>query len=108
MASELAISLTWNEPERAASSRGWLFRPGETRSLGFYLDYGPNHYRSPHSITRPSDGKVLTFCEPSSDRATEVCPSHQPGSVLAVVVDGPSRYVETVEDARRWIESKVS
>lgn len=105
----MMLTLTWNEPEGAVTPRGWLFGGElEGTSLGFYLDYGSEHYRSPHEMTREGDGRVLVFCDPESDRATRVCRQHQPGNILAVVVDGPSRYVETVEDARRWIESEVT
>src|SRR5262249_36315544 len=93
----------WDEPEGAVSPRGWLKRDGTT--AGFYLDYGPDHYRSPHGETR-SDGRYVQYCHP--DR---LCPECQPRSILAVrYPDGPgtdstSRYVETIAEARRYVET---
>lgn len=69
----------------ATTPRGWL-HSGEI-VVGFYLDYGPGHYRS---------------------RERRAC---EPGNVLAVRYPaGPgnatrSRYVETVEQAREWVET---
>ena len=86
---------TWDEPAGAASPRGWL-RVGPM-CVGFYLDYGPDHYRSPHVYCRP-------------DKPCREC---QPGNVLAVRypdgpgLDGPreSRFFETVDAARSWVET---
>jgi hypothetical protein len=85
----------WDEPAGAASPRGWL-RAGDT-CTGFYLDYGPEHYRSPHVYCRP-------------DKPCREC---QPGNVLAARypdgpgLDGPreSRFFETVDAARSWVET---
>jgi hypothetical protein len=79
----------------AASARGWLFvGTGEgRRALGNYLDYGPDHYRSPHEYC----GEVCR------------CAVSQPGSVHAVSsVTSRSRYCETVEQAKAWIESEAT
>jgi hypothetical protein len=93
----------WDEPAQAATPRGWLMVDGT--HVGFYLDYGPDHYRSPHSYDRGD--RIITFC--TADRR---CRDHQPGNILAVrYPNGPgsspkdSRYVETVEQARRYVES---
>lgn len=84
----------WDEPAGAATPRGWFHVRGTC--TGFYLDYGPEHYRSPHA-----------YCSPRN-----LCRTCQPGNVLAVrYPTGPagqaraSRYCETIEDARVWIET---
>jgi hypothetical protein len=77
----------------------WLFDGGEV-SAGFYPDYGLDHYRSPHQRTY-ADGRTDVYC---SDQRP--CCDCQPGNVLAVVTQpGASRYFETVEQARAWIEA---
>jgi hypothetical protein len=83
----------WDEPEGAVTPRGWL-RQGET-CVGNYLDYGPDHYRSPHEYCRPDD----------------LCRDCQPGNVHAVrYPDGPgsepreSGYFETIDQARQFVE----
>ena len=99
----------------AASIRGWLFaltdkhewpnmqRDGigwtEPSSLGSYLDYGPDHYRSRHEYCTQPVGQ----CE---------CRLSQPGNIHCVVyTEGagvrPHRYVDTVEQAHAWIEEQV-
>ena len=82
----------WDEPAGAASPRGWLHRAGTC--VGFYLDYGPDHYRSPHE-----------YCQPGRE-----CRDCQPGNVLAVrYPNGPgaeprtSAWVETVAQAREFV-----
>jgi len=82
----------------ATTDRGWLFA-GDV-CLGHYLDYGPDHYRSPHEYCR--DGS----CN---------CRESQPGNIHCVAMSGNpdnngprlSRYVETIEDAHRWIEEQA-
>jgi len=88
------ISITWDEPAGCATPRGWLLNG--PYCVGNYLDYGPDHYRSPHE-----------YCQPG-----RLCPDCQPGNVHAVrYPDGPngapraSRYFETVAEARQWIET---
>lgn len=77
----------------ATSDRGWLFADGAESSLGNYLDYGPNHYRSGHEYCR--DGK----CQ---------CRQSQPGNVHAIsYASRESRYFETVEQAKAWLLSKA-
>ena len=103
---EATQGMTWDEPAQASSPRGWLHSGALV--VGFYLDYGPDHYRSPHSSTERvmNQPRVVTWCKP--DR---LCPTCQPGNILAVRYPaGPrteqrSRYVETVEQAREWVES---
>src|SRR5690349_10312346 len=79
----------------ACSDRGWLFADGEKLCLGFYLDYGPDHYRSPHRFCRGA-------CE---------CELSEPGHVLAVAVitdpymENRSRWCETIEQAKVWIDA---
>ena len=80
-------SLRW-----AVSDRGWLFAGSEDKARGYYLDYGPDHYRSPHEYCRGA-------CE---------CRDSQAGNVLAVVVSPKreSRWLETTHAARQWIASR--
>lgn len=97
----------WDEPAGATTPRGWL-HIGELVT-GFYLDYGPDHYRSPHSSTvgTVNGPREVTWCKPGAE-----CPTCQPGNILAVrYPDGPSspdhrsRYVETIAQARAWVET---
>jgi hypothetical protein len=87
----------WNEPAEATSPRGWLCNPGVQLCEGFYLDYGPDHYRSPHE-----------YCGGPSD----LCRECQPGNILAVHVGGnyearrSHRWCESVDEARSWLEEK--
>lgn len=86
----------------AISDRGWLFdrkhKLGEGQpvsSLGNYLDYGPDHYRSSHEYC----GGV---CK---------CRVSQPGNIHCVVYAGNStrtQYVETIKQAREWIEASAN
>ncbi len=92
----------WDEPAQATTPRGWLHAGGTV--TGFYLDYGRDHYRPAHDTD--AGGRVVSFCTADSP-----CRECQPGDVLAVRYPaGPgtarrSRYVETVEQAREWVES---
>lgn len=82
--------LSWDEPENAHTPRGWLHR-AET-VIGFYLDYGPDHYRSGHE-----------YCQPNRK-----CPDCEPGSVLAVRYpdeEKSSHWFVTVAEARAWVEN---
>ena len=85
--------IAWEEPEGCTTPRGWLRVNGTC--VGNYLDYGPEHYRSPHQYCRPD----------------HLCPDCQPGTVHAVRYPaGPgtpceSRYFETITEAREWIET---
>ena len=76
----------------ATSDRGWLFDT-EGSPLGNYLDYGPDHYRSPHEYCHPGECK---------------CWQSQPGNVHAIAHDRGSRYCKSVEHAKRWIEQQVT
>jgi hypothetical protein len=82
----------WDEPEQASTARGWL-KSEQGICVGFYLDYGPDHYRSGHE-----------YCSESRP-----CPECQPGTVLACSYPGGpgsktvSAYCETVADARRFV-----
>jgi hypothetical protein len=82
----------WDEPAGAVSPRGWLMQDGTC--VGNYLDYGPDHYRSPHEYCRPDD----------------LCRECQPGNVHAVRYPGgpgtdhESRYFGTPEEARQFVE----
>ena len=93
----------WDEPAQASSPRGWLHAGGTV--TGFYLDYGPDNYRTGHTTEIYPD-KVVSFCQPG-----KLCRECQPGNVLAVRypagpgTDQRSRYVETVGQAREWVES---
>ncbi len=100
-------TLKWDEPAGATTPRGWLHT--DAHCVGFYLDYGPGHYRSPHSSTLNTINgpREVTFCKPG-----DLCPSCQPGNILAVrYPDGPgtspraSRYFETIAEAREWTET---
>ena len=102
-------TLTWDEPAQASSPRGWLLR--DATCVGFYLDYGPDHYRSPHAGPpqwNPYHGRDFrpVYCRPN-----DPCRECQPGNVLAVRYPGgpdselrESRYVETIEQARTFVE----
>ena len=95
------MSLLWDEytdkvrrssTRWAVSDRGWLFAADRSNgSLGFYLDYGPDHYRSPHA-----------YC-----RDTQKCPTCEPGSVLAVACASDTwqhHWFPTIAEARAWLE----
>lgn len=90
------VGLVWDRPQPEASDRAWL-RDDLGTVVGFFLDYGPDHYRSPHD-----------YC--TADRPCRDC---QPGNVLVCAYPaGPStptasRYVVTRADAVAWIEGAV-
>lgn len=98
--------LEWDEPAGASSPRGWLYSNGT--AVGWYLDYGADHNR-PHHETEIRPGKVVSFCQP--DRLCQDC---RPGSILVSrYPDGPHtetmrRYVETIAEARAFVESGVT
>ena len=98
-------TMAWDEPAQAASPRGWL-HVGQFVT-GFYLDYGPDHYRTGH-VTDIGGGRKASFCQPDQGKLCRDC---QPGNVLAVRYPGGpgsaqgSRYVETVEQARAYVET---
>lgn len=87
--------------EWSSTDRGWLFETHgspdreDWTCLGHYLDYGRDHYRSPHE-----------YCSP--DGCT--CRRSQPGNVHAVVTRGdrPARYFRTPAEARAWIAFKAT
>lgn len=79
----------------AHTARGWYFTPDSWEretSVGSYLDYGEDHYRSGHEYCQDGD-----------------CKECQPGNVHACYY-GPegsgSRYFETVKEAREFIETR--
>jgi len=71
----------------ASTARGWLFDGKAEASLGNYLDYGPcDIYRSPEDrAAQPGDVHALVYASKDDGRTV-------------------SRWCETVEDARSWIE----
>lgn len=84
----------WDEPAEASTPRGWYWpkgttTPGRTTCAGHYLDYGPTHWRC-------DDRQAL-----------------EPGHIHCVVLSAltgrayASRYVETVEQARAWLEQEA-
>lgn len=84
----------WDEPKGASSPRGWYWPKsttihGRTLCAGHYLDYGANHRRFDEQQTT------------------------QPGNIHCVVIAKDtsrcyaSRYVETVAEARAWIEQEA-
>jgi hypothetical protein len=84
----------WDEPKGASTARGWYWprsstRHGKTLCAGHYLDYGPDYRHD--------------------DRQTV-----EPGTIHCVVVAKETgrtagfRYVETVEEARNWIETEAA
>lgn len=85
----------------SASDRGWFWETHgrlereDWTCLGHYLDYGPEHYRSPHKYCRPGECR---------------CRRSQPGNVHAVVTlgDRPARYFRTPKEAREWIEAEAA
>ena len=106
---DTARPFTWDEPAGCATPRGWLHSDTVNACVGFYLDYGPDSYRPEHaSIINTINGPMLRqWCQPGNE-----CRECQPGNILAVrYPDGPtidvnrtSRYVETIEQAREFIE----
>jgi hypothetical protein len=104
-------SVTWDEPAGAASPRGWL-HTGGGNCVGFYLDYGPGHYRSEHvSVLNTINGPIeRVWCKPG-----DLCRDCQPGNILAVRYPGgpgstprDSAYFETASAARDWVESGMA
>ena len=100
-----ARAFTWDEPAGCASPRGWLMNNALAACVGFYLDYGPDHYRTGHS-TQVGRDLWVSFCEPG-----RLCKECQPGNILAVrYPNGPSttphesRYVETIAEARAYVK----
>ena len=108
-------TFTWDEPAGAHTPRGWLHDArlpdtyGRPRgaAIGFYLDYGPDHYRPEHaSMINTVNGPMLRqWCQPGHE-----CRDCQPGNILAVrYPNGPStdpqtsRYVETIGQAREYV-----
>lgn len=100
-------TMTWDEPAQASSPRGWLHMGSLV--TGFYLDYGPDSHRAPHAemLNTVNGPRMRVWCEPGRE-----CRECQPGNILACrYPDGPgsqgkrSRYVETVEQARRYVET---
>jgi hypothetical protein len=86
-----AQGMRWDEPAQATSPRGWLMTGGTC--AGFYLDYGPDHYRSPHDYCRPE----------------QLCPQCQPGNVLAVRYPaGPGELAQTAAAAPTVRRAQVS
>lgn len=86
---------SWDEVVKARTARGWYWpsgstTPGETLCAGHYIVHGPDYHRY--------DG----------DEASE------PGNVQCVVLAKGTgqgmawRYVQTVSDARAWIESEAA
>jgi hypothetical protein len=84
----------WDEPQGASSPRGWYWprsstRHGKTLCAGHYLDYGPNY--------RHDDRQAV-----------------EPGTIHCVVIAKDTgrtagyRYVETLEQARTWIETEAA
>lgn len=93
-ASVYETNKVWDEPKGASSPRGWYWprkstRHGETLCAGHYLDYGPGY--------RHDDRQAV-----------------EPGTIHCVVVAKDTgltagyRYVETVEEARNWIETEAA
>ncbi|WP_157639775.1 hypothetical protein [Burkholderia ubonensis] len=93
-ASVYETNAVWDEPKGASSPRGWYWprkstRHGTTLCAGHYLDYGPGYRHD--------------------DR-----PSVEPGNIHCVVIAKDTgrtaswRYVETVEEARTWIETEAA
>lgn len=84
-----------NSGKWAISARGWLWDGEHESSLGNYLDYEADHYRSGHE-----------YCPPNGCN----CRESQPGNIHCLVYKSAttggqrSRYVETIEQARAWIE----
>lgn len=84
----------WDEPVGSSTPRGWYWpkgttAPGRTTCAGHYLDYGPTHWRC-------DDRQAL---EPGHIHCVVL--SHLTGRAFG------SRYVETVEQARAWIEQEA-
>lgn len=91
----IIVSSVWDEPASASSPRGWYWpkgstTPGKTLCAGHYLDYGPKHSRhDDRQQVEPGSIHCVVFAK-SSGRCYD------------------SRYVETVEAARAWIEAEAA
>jgi hypothetical protein len=88
------IAPVWDEPAGATTARGWYWpkastKPGKTLCAGHYLDYGPGY--------RYDDRQAA-----------------EPGTIHCVVLaietgrTAASKYVETVEAARAFIELEAA
>lgn len=88
------MAAAWDEPEGASTARGWFWPNGTTERnrtscAGHYLDFGPALYRA-------------------DDRNDT-----EPGSIHCVVIHPKTeqvvlaRYVQTIEQAKSWIEDQA-
>lgn len=93
-ASVYETNAVWDEPKGASTPRGWYWPKkstirGKTPCAGHYLDYGAGYRHD--------------------DRQTV-----EPGTIHCIVVAKDTggavscRYVETVEEARSWIETEAA
>jgi hypothetical protein len=97
-------TVIWDEPAGAASPRGWLHVSGTV--TGFYLDYGPDHYRASHQTDAGGGG-----LSGSVSRTTCAGSASQGTSWPSATRDGPgtsttSRYTETIAGARQFVETE--
>lgn len=84
----------WDEPAGASSARGWYWpkastTPGQTLCAGHYLDYGPNYRHDDRQAMEPGTIHCVVLA-----KATGRCSA--------------SKYVETVEAARAFIETEAA
>lgn len=83
----------WDEPQGASSARGWYWPkgstiPGKTLCAGHYLDYGPGYRYDQKQIEEPGTIHCVVI-------------SMKTGLCYA------SKYVESVEAARAFIETEA-
>ena len=83
----------------ATSDRGWLLVPGLKGTVANYLDYGPDHYRSPH---RDGERKPCLTCQPGN---VHVCVYRCGQDYREYSQNFGFRYCETVADAKTWAET---
>ena len=88
------IEPVWDEPAGATSLRGWYWpkastKPGTTLCAGHYLDYGPGYRYDDRQASEPGTIHCVVIAK-------------ETGRSVA------SKYVETVEAARAFIETEAA
>ena len=89
-------TFSWDEPKGATTPRGWLFSNKLNSCVANYLDYGSDHYRSPHEYCQPN--RPCKDCQPGNIHVTVY-------RLGAHVTSFGSRYCETISEARAWAEN---
>lgn len=82
----------------ATSDRGWLYAPELKGTVANYLDYGPDHYRSPH---QDGEREPCRACEAGN---VHVCVYRCPQDFRDYGQNFGWRWCETVAQAKAWAE----